>query len=298
MLSIAGKNLTEGVDYTVKYSNNKAVREANLKNSPKVTITGKNGYKGSINIFFSIVKNNIDTSNVNIHVNDVVYGKNKAAGKYKSLVKLTDINGQKIAASEYTVNYYLNTINENNNLSVYKNQKNVVNAGDNIIVVVNVKESSKKYQGSVQTSYKVVEKGLLNNAVVKTVGPKYFGKVTTLTEADLKDKVKVGNQYLVYGVDYVIDVLTYTNHNKVGKASVVIRDIGNQYGGSKTITYKIQPMNWNIASAKITSIEDKKYSGEAVKLSESDLSGKVILNGEVLVYGKDFAVIETSYKKM
>ena len=65
------------------------------------------------------------------------------------------------------------------------------------------------------------------------------GQYVTLTEDDLKVTVSGVTEPLKYGVDYTIDDRTYANNTNKGKATVIIRGLGN-YGGEKKITYTIK----------------------------------------------------------
>ena len=62
----------------------------------------------------------------------------------------------------------------------------------------------------------------------KAIEPKF----TVIVKEDGTDKV------LTEGVDYKV---TYTNNVKVGTAKATITGIGNGYGGTKTVTFKIKP---------------------------------------------------------
>ncbi len=63
------------------------------------------------------------------------------------------------------------------------------------------------------------------------------GDAVTLTSDDIV--VTLNKEPLEYGTDYTIDASTYTNNTKKGKASVVLKGTGTNYGGEKKITFTI-----------------------------------------------------------
>lgn len=44
---------------------------------------------------------------------------------------------------------------------------------------------------------------------------------------------------LVHGTDYIIDESTYTNNTKKGKATVILRGTGKNFGGERKVTFTI-----------------------------------------------------------
>ena len=64
------------------------------------------------------------------------------------------------------------------------------------------------------------------------------GREIRLDASDIK--LTVNNIALVYGKDYLIDENSYTNNTKKGKATVILRGIGKNYGGQRKITFTIQ----------------------------------------------------------
>ena len=68
----------------------------------------------------------------------------------------------------------------------------------------------------------------------------YTGSQIYLNGATGEDiTAKAGGKTLTYGVDYEILEDSYVNNVKKGTASVKIRGINN-YGGTKTVKFKIQ----------------------------------------------------------
>ena len=301
VLTVNNVVLTKGKDYTLTYRNNTKVANATDKKAPTIVVTGKNGFRGTLKYTFTITQKDMSSvdSAVIITVKDKVFKNVK--NNFKTTVTVKDANGKALSAgTDYDKNfeYYVN------GTLVEKNA--IVPAGTEVTVRVNAAAKSKNYKGYVETTFRLVEKALINNATVAKLEPKYFGDTyKTLTSADFYrvdtkgntvSRIKVGKEYLEFGKDFVVDTTTYKNINKVGTASVVIRGIGN-YGGSKTIKYQIKKENWNLKSATVVKLDAKTYNnGAAVTLTADDFTDKIILNGRSLVYGKDFTVVETSYK--
>lgn len=59
----------------------------------------------------------------------------------------------------------------------------------------------------------------------------------TLAPEDIR--LTLNGTELVHGTDYLIDADSYTNNTKKGKASVILRGIGANYGGQRKITFTI-----------------------------------------------------------
>jgi len=109
-IKIGGRVLTEGTDYTVKYSNNKAVTTeaiaANSKKMPTITIKGKGGYMGTITKTFTIEPKSIQDV--------VIYAPAKAAsakaGAYLSKPVLLDDDGKALKeGTDYVIKGYTAT---------------------------------------------------------------------------------------------------------------------------------------------------------------------------------------------
>lgn len=247
--------LIPGKDYTIRYANNNAVTTYDMpeKKLPKITITGKGNFKGSFSGTWRITDGQMSDENgkLTMTVNDVVY-KNKK-GAYKSAVTIKDVSGSKLAAGkDYDKNliytYEEETRLENADGSIILRQAgetvdtaDIVPAGTVIRVTAIGKGA---YAGEtadgafISKTYRVVASNI-SSAKVKTVSKSYLnGRAVTLKPEDLTVTFKGVTEPLVYGVDYVIDQETYTNNIKKGRATVIIRGIGD-YGGEKKITYTI-----------------------------------------------------------
>lgn len=262
LLYFKGNELTEGKDYTVKYSNNNAVTpidpaEYDEKKLPKITITGKGNFKGTISGTYTITDGRMDQKNgkITMTVKDMVYKGKK--NTYKSTVTLKDCNGSKLAAGkDYDRNLvytYAESVSWNDvdgNEIVRKadapvEAEDIPAAGTKICVTATgigaysgEKNNGSEVGATISAIYRIVEADIAKARVTAKAQVYRNGRAITLTPDDLKITVSGNPDELVYGVDYVIDEDTYTNHTNKGKASVTIRGIGN-YGGEKKITYTI-----------------------------------------------------------
>lgn len=214
-----GTKLVKGTDYTVKYANNKKIGTAT------VTVTGKGNYKGAKGTqTFNITGQDIGLLNVASKDVNFVNKKNK----YKSAPVVTDVNGKKVSAKEYTVTY-----SYENGLPVGTND--IPKSGTVIRVTVTGKGTN--YTGSKTTEYRVIDKtnnisdtkaykAAVQGIFVYTGSPIHPG-----TEViDLTDKV--GNRL------HDFEIVSYGTNIKKGTGTVVIRGTG-ELGGTRTVKFTI-----------------------------------------------------------
>lgn len=277
LLRFNGIELQPGKDYTVRYVNNNAVTTEEMaeKKLPKITITGKGSFKGTITGYFKITDGQMAQGNnkLTMTAKDIVYRKRKNA--YKSSVVLTDCNGARLAAGKdyektlvYTyvddsikMKYDKGVISEQGaGLSYVDNslgtdtltgQEGLINGevpvgADDIPEVgtlIRVTAYGKGcYAGdgtaAISTVYRIVAADI-SKARVKVQAKEYRnGQPVTLKEEDLQLTISGSQDSLQYGVDYVIDANTYTKNQNKGKATVIIRGLEN-YGGEKKISFTI-----------------------------------------------------------
>lgn len=266
--------LTPGKDYTIRYANNNAVtptdpEEWDERKLPKITVTGKGNFRGSIAGCFTITDGrlNQNSGKITMTARDIVY-KNKE-NAYKSTVTLKDCNGSKLAAGkDYDKNllytYAADTSwQDAGGSEIRRRAGDPVAAEDvppaNTLLRVTARGTG-AYAGvksdgeggstgqdgtmtggetdapQISVTYRIVAADIAKARVTARAQVYRNGQEITLTPEDLK--ITVNGEELQYGTDYVIDERTYTNHTNKGKASVIIRGIGN-YGGEKKTTYTI-----------------------------------------------------------
>lgn len=231
--------LTEGKDYTVSYKNNTKLASKDDAKAPSYTVKGKGNFKDSLpEKTFSIVPQNINR--LSITAEDVMAAAPKAgetvgktgAGKYKSTPKIADINGKALSAGTDFLKTY--TFTDEN--GVVLGPKDQVPAGSILTVTV---EGTKNYTGKTKISYRVLAaKMSLKGASIslkKGVTKTYDLEPVVLKKEDLV--VKLNGQELSKD-NYTI--VSYVNNRKKGTAKVTIQGVG-EYGGQKTVNFKINP---------------------------------------------------------
>lgn len=291
LLYFNGDALTPGKDYTIRYANHNAVTptdpaERDDRKLPKITVTGKGNFKGSITGYYTITDGRMEQDGkLAMTARDIVYKNRKNA--YKTTVTLKDCSGSKLAAGrDYDKNLLYTYVEktvlqdaEGNEIIREENapvEKDDIPPANTLIRVTaqgigayaGVKEtggdSGAKPGGAaaavesdgdggstgqdgavtggentapqISVTYRIVTADIARAR--STVKAQIYrnGQKITLTPEDLK--LTVNGEELQYGTDYVIDESTYTNHTNKGRASVMIKGIGN-YGGEKKITYTI-----------------------------------------------------------
>lgn len=232
--------LVEGRDYTVTYKNNKKIASASDSKPPTFIVKGKGNFIDSVSLTFDILPQ--DIGNLTATADDVMaaapnqrkgetVGKT-GAGRYKSTPKITDINGKALSAGTDFLKTY--TFTDEN--GVVLGPKDQVEAGSVLTVTI---EGTKNYTGETKVSYRVLAakmslKGAsvsLKKGVIKT----YDLEPVVLKKEDLV--VKLNGQELSKD-NYTI--VSYVNNRKKGTAKVTIQGVG-EYGGQKTVNFKINP---------------------------------------------------------
>lgn len=238
-----GRKLVLGRDYTLTYSNNKAVTTAGTSKMPSITVKGKGNFKGTLSAakIFTIEKQSL--SIIKATSDDVVY-QNKA-GNYKSVPVLYDLDGKKLSAgTDYSKTYQYSYIRQTRladgttrKAGETAGENDIVPAGTEMSVTISAPETSGSgnYQGQTAANYHVTAKGLKRANVKVLTNFEYTGREIRLTKKDLQVTPKGESQPIG---SYEILEDTYKNNVKKGTASVQIRGTG-EYGGIITVKYKI-----------------------------------------------------------
>ena len=224
------ENLIEGRDYTLSYSNNKAVGNRDAKKAPTVTVKFKGNFKGKGTVKYNITKRNFSRSEISVTASDVLLsGK---VGDYKTkTITVTDSGKKLTAGKDYKVVSYKYVAGD----SLGPNDKGLSDKDVEVTL-----EGIGNYTGSGTAKYQL---GKLNLAKCKgSVKEKVFtpGVSVKLDTSDItiKDPAN-GNIVLTRGIDYEILEETYSGNKKVGTASVKIRGIGD-YTGTLKVSFKIK----------------------------------------------------------
>ena len=241
--------LTEGVDYTLSYKNNKNSGLATVE------INGKGGYNGSLKcnyfIYPAAVKNLKVSSTTKSSVK-LSWSKTSSAKQYEVYEVLLDGEGNvqeyvylgKTTSSSYTVknlelgqiHYYL--------VAAVKNVTYTVDGYKETVPLYNASELIAAWPGTGIGGYKAT----LEYTEKIYTGEEFKPAVTVKTSS------KSSATTLTQGVDYIV---TYENNVGPGKAKVIIRGIGG-YTGTITKTFTIAPPkveNVTAVAASNTSIE-------------------------------------------
>ena len=229
--------LREGVDYTLKYSNNTSV---NGKNKPTLKITGVGNYCGTVTEQYSIARQ--DLGNMTITVADKAYNSKKKGSYYYSAPSVYDLDGKQLKQkTDYTVQYF----DASTGQEIGKND--VIANGTQIRVTVTAAEKS-SYTGTLSTTYYVREaKEVRDIAKVKSdkIAPCQYTGSEIKPEVSLYTQTGKTKNYLTTE-DY--EVIGYYNNVKKGKATILIRGI-NGYSGVKSIIFQITAVDngtiWN-----------------------------------------------------
>lgn len=235
-----GTALTYGTDYTVKYANNAAVTTAETAENklPKLTITGKGNFKGSFQGTWTITDGAMSDTNgkLSMTAKDVVY-KNKT-NSYKTTLALTDANGSKLTAGKDYDKNVIYTYADGSRKGEPIGADDIPETGTLIrATVTGIGPYAGSGNATLSATYRIVAADLSKAKVTVTSQIYQNGRAVTLTGDDIT--VRLNGTELIYGKDYAIDEKTYLNNTLKGNATVVLRGIGQNYGGEKKITFKI-----------------------------------------------------------
>ena len=218
-----GKRLINGIDYTVKYGNNK---KAGAQGT--ITVTGKGNYTKKALGTFAI--NKLDLSKISVDA--VTACEKMAAGKVKATV--VDESGNALKASQYTLKIY-----KEEESDAPCDAKDVLSAGETIYVEAVAKDKVNLSEKTLRAEFKVGKdfskaKVVLSDKIKKGIA--YTGGRITLKEGDLTVTLRGVTGSLKMGDDY--ELVAYSNNINKGTATAVIRGKGD-YSGTKTIKFKI-----------------------------------------------------------
>jgi surface protein len=220
-----GVLLTQGVNYTVKYTNNINVGTA------KVTVTGKGNYSGKIELPYAIEKISLSSSNIKTSRKLTVLSGQKP--------KITvSFNGKTLTTKDYSVTYY------NSEGTVISNGKYTTSTGGGYAIIKATDKGN--FKDEIKVNVAVAAKSDIMKITVSLTDNKktftYTGSEITLSSDDYKVCNSLGDELseAVDGEngDYIV---TYSNNVKVGTAKVTFTGIGNFTGSSVTKTFRITP---------------------------------------------------------
>lgn len=234
------KRLTAGKDYKVTYNNNKAVTTTATKKKPSVTITGMGMFSGTIKDAkdFTIVPADLKTAGITVTVPDA-----ELAGNIESKPVVKEADGTYLTnGTDYTVEYH--KLDENGK-PTEDNDTPTVNTRMQVTVT-----GKGNYEGSVSKEYRIVGTSI-SKATIVVKAQTYTGQAITLDANDFS-KARIGKNNLKFGEDFEIVPGSYENNVNKGNATVIVRGIGENYGGEKKVTFRITSSGmrwwWNLFS--------------------------------------------------
>lgn len=248
-----GKELVSGRDYTVSYSKNTTVTTDNtpVNKLPQITIKGKGSFRGTLTGTWRITDGAMSNKNNKLHMTAKDISFQNKPGIYKTTLTIIDANGKKlIAGKDYdkkVVYTYVNDtqVSTTTGLQILRkagepiDNKDIINADTQLCATVKgIGAYAGNGNASLSTTYRIVTADIAKAKVKTAVKTYQNGREIRLDASDIK--LTVNNIALVYGKDYIIDENSYTNNTKKGKATVILRGIGKNYGGQRKITFTIQ----------------------------------------------------------
>ena len=207
--------LIQGRDYTISYTNNKAVTD-----NAQAVIKGKGNYSGTITKVFRILPKDIRDDDILI---SDLYEKAPKAGK--SIIPMPTVtrDGRKLSKKEYVVS----AVKDSSGHAVQQ----VTASGEYTVEVSGVKTNG--YTGTRVIRLTVLSKDQIPMSAVKVTGIK--NKLYTGQKVIPEFTVKYKKDTLVLNQDYVVSC----DSSASGAATAVIKGTGRKYVGERTITFKI-----------------------------------------------------------
>lgn len=279
-VSLNGKTLTEGTDYTLTYADNKNVGKAT------VTVTGKGAYTGTVKKTFKITAYDLKAdSEKKIDGYETEITVKYLKGGNKPEISLTFDGTALVAGTDYTVSY--------------KNNKAVTTSETTKMPTMTIKGKG-NFTGTLTKTFSINSKALTDaqspvTISVADVGDadragKYISK-PVLTDADGK-KLVAGKDY-DKTIVYTLENGTELNSKSIVEAGknvkVTVTGIG-AYSGTIEAVYRVAENSFS--KAKVT-ISGQEYTGKAVTLDKDDITVKI--GKKELEYGTDYEIVADSY---
>ncbi|MGN1314622.1 MAG: hypothetical protein ACI4VG_06350, partial [Lachnospiraceae bacterium] len=243
--------LVYGVDYTVSYKNHTKLANISATKLPTVVIKGKGNYSGTLEVHYEIVQKDLTQypGSVSIVAKDKVESTKKNG--WKQSIAVYDADGKKLNTKDYDKNaeYKLTKLPENTPTTLKPDQvlsdpTTFVPAGSEITVTVKLMGN---YTGTVSQTYRILKVGYdISKANIKINPKEYTGKEVLIEQKDFaKNELKNGKEITYLYLETKgetqkqnIQVVSYEKNINKGTAKVTFEGIG-QYGGTKTVTFKI-----------------------------------------------------------
>ncbi len=239
VVTLSGKQLTVGTDYTVSYQNNKIVSTSTYK--AKVIIHGIGNYRGTVSKEFIIYSKRLSDCKIS-YTSSVEY----TGTRQEPSVIIYDGAYKMVKGTDYTIGLGENT-----------------KIGSGTITII----GKGKYIGQVVKTFTITQKS------IDKLKFNYSSQSKTYNGTDQKLAIKIYNGSILLK-EYVDYKVTYSNNRNAGTAKVMVVGIGN-YKGTKSLTFKIA--KFNISKGKFSTIANQGYTKKSVKPSIKIKNGKITL---------------------
>lgn len=239
-VSFNGVSLTEKKDYTVKYSNNTAVKKSTDVKAPTITVTFKGNCKGKITKQFTIIEKDISVLKEGVKLEDKIIS-DKVNDWKQTKATIVDLDGKKLkAGSDYLGGWEFYSDVACTKALAGDTYNDIKSSLENNTVYVKIiaNENSGRYKGTVVGSYRISSEKISKASIV-IKSKIYTGSEIILTGDDIESATIGKNadmKTLKYGEDY--EFVSYSKNINKGTAVVVVRGLGN-YCGTKSVKFKI-----------------------------------------------------------
>ncbi len=259
--------LVKDTDYTLSYQYNSVVSTSTRL--AEVTVEGKDNYEGSMTIGFLIVGD----------INDTTI-KIPASASYRAGAEVTFAESDIVVKKNSDV-----TLAQDSDYSVSYSHNTAVST----TAVVNIEgrgELTKKgcYVGTVHKTFAITKKNIAEEDVEVEVAQDITYPVNELSDDTLT--ITYNGTELVLGDD--VTITGYTNNSGPGTATATLKGIGDNYQGTRTVSFKI--LGIDISEYSVTQPENQTYTGAALipDLTVTDKSGNELKAANYTVhYFKD-----------
>ena len=253
--TVAGKYkdlvLTEKKDYTVAYYNNKKLGE----NTATVKITGKGNYTGVVKTTYSVEAS--DKNNITFTVIDTPVPAKASKLKPKMNVVETGTNKKLTAGKDYEKKIEFYVADEDGGMKLLEDED--LKAGLVVTARLTVKNNScydpdteDNEPITIDSTFRLYSVKASTFIIDKIPEQTYSGKeIKPEITVKLKDGTKLQEYDEETGTgDYIV---TYSNNVKVGTAKVTITGVNKEFGGSKTVSFKIikKPMKFSALAKEL-----------------------------------------------
>lgn len=220
--------LREGVDYTVKYSNNINVDKKG--NAATVTVTGKGNYAGKKVLKYYIVPADLYTANEKGLLTLPTSIKIKSGTKVSPVIMYRDYT---LKASDMTLSNK-NAIKSNTTIYVSGKGNNFTSSSLGKGISVSVLSSTAYKNRTIKVSLKAANHVYNGSAQELTYSNSVTNGELTVTAGNSKTRLKNGTDYSV----------KYINNINAGRAKIIVTGIGSYVGTvTKTFTIKADKAN-------------------------------------------------------